>query len=90
MFCTIREMTHQILIRSNTSPITFSSSLNQLRYDDFRANYEGLPYASDVEIEFEATETIYISDVTLFGKEVCCYATKVNLYLRYMHRKNSH
>ena len=87
-------MTHQILIRSNTSPITFSSSLNQLRYDDFRANYEGLPYASDVEIEFEATETIYIyiyiSEVTLFGNEVCCYATKVNLYLRYMHTKNSH
>lgn len=86
MFCTKREMTHQMLIRSNTSPITFSL----LRYDDFRANYEGLPYASDVEIEFEATETIYISDVTLFGNEVCCYATKVNLYLRYMHTKNSH
>ena len=50
MFCMIREMTHQMLIRSNTSPITFSSSLNQLRYDDFRANYEGLPYASDVEL----------------------------------------
>lgn len=50
-----------MLLRSNTSQITFSSSLTQLRYNDFRANYEGVLYAFDVEIEFEATETIYVT-----------------------------
>lgn len=61
MFCMIRKITHRMLLRSNTSQITFSSSLTQLRYNDFRVNYEGVLYAFDVEIEFEATETIYVT-----------------------------
>ena len=61
MFCTIRKITYRMLLRSNTSQITFSSSLTHLRYNDFRANYEGVLYAFDVEIEFEATETIYVT-----------------------------
>lgn len=61
MFCTIRKMTHRMLLPSNTSPITFISSLTQLRYNDFRVNYKGVLYASDMEIEFEATETIYVT-----------------------------
>ena len=54
-------MTHRMLLPSNTSPITFISSLTQLRYNDFRVNYKGVLYASDMEIEFEATETIYVT-----------------------------
>lgn len=61
MFGTIRKITHRMLLRSNTSPINFSSSLTQLRYNDLRANYEGVLYAFDVEIEFEPTETIYVT-----------------------------